>query len=65
VAANQIARILSVDVDVTGWLAAGQADPVLGRLQAEYPGLRPVLFHSPYTTGTSMSWASGRCRLTR
>jgi DNA-3-methyladenine glycosylase II len=48
VAAAQIRRILSVDTDVTGWLAAGQADPVLGGLQAKYHGLRPVLFHSPY-----------------
>jgi DNA-3-methyladenine glycosylase II len=44
----QIRRILSIDTDVTGWLAAGQADPVLGRIQADNPGLRPVLFHSPY-----------------
>ena len=44
----QIRRILSIDTDVTGWLAAGQADPVLGAIQADNPGLRPVLFHSPY-----------------
>jgi DNA-3-methyladenine glycosylase II len=44
----QIRRILSIDTDVAGWLAAGQADPVLGALQADNPGLRPVLFHSPY-----------------
>lgn len=54
VAVNQIRRILSVDADVTGWLAAGQADPVLGRIQGEYPGLRPVLFHSPYEAA---AWA--------
>ena len=47
-AAAQIRRILSIDADVTGWLAAGQADPVLGAIQADNPGLRPVLFHSPY-----------------
>lgn len=47
-AAAQIRRVLSVDTDVTGWLAAGRADPVLGRLQAEHRGLRPVLFYSPY-----------------
>jgi DNA-3-methyladenine glycosylase II len=50
----QIRRILSVDVDPAGWLAAGQADPVLGRLQAAQPGLRPVLFHSPYEAA---AWA--------
>ena len=44
----QIRRILSIDTDVAGWLAAGQADPVLGAVQADNPGLRPVLFHSPY-----------------
>lgn len=47
-AAAQIARILSVDTPVDGWLAAGQADPVLGQIQADHAGLRPVLFHSPY-----------------
>jgi DNA-3-methyladenine glycosylase II len=47
-AARQIRRILSIDTGVAGWLAAGQADPVLGAIQAENPGLRPVLFHSPY-----------------
>jgi DNA-3-methyladenine glycosylase II len=50
----QIRRILSVDVDPAGWLAAGKADPVLGRLQRENPGLRPVLFHSPYEAA---AWA--------
>jgi DNA-3-methyladenine glycosylase II len=44
----QIRRILSIDTKAAGWLAAGRADPVLGAQQAAYPGLRPVLFHSPY-----------------
>jgi DNA-3-methyladenine glycosylase II len=47
-AVDQIRRILSVDTPAAGWLAAGRADPVLGARQAENPGLRPVLFHSPY-----------------
>ncbi len=47
-AESQIRRILSIDTDVSGWLAAGQADPVLGAIQGNNPGLRPVLFHSPY-----------------
>jgi len=47
-AIGQIRRVLSVDADPAGWLQAGEADPVLGRLQREYPGQRPVLFHSPY-----------------
>lgn len=53
-AERQIRRILSVDRPVTGWLAAGVQDPVLGRLQGEHPGLRPVLFHSPYEAA---AWA--------
>lgn len=44
----QIARILSLDVDATGFPALGEADPVVAGLQSEFPGLRPVLFHSPY-----------------
>jgi hypothetical protein len=44
----QLRRILSIDAGADGWLAAGRADQMLGRLQAAYPGLRPVLFHSPY-----------------
>lgn len=47
-AANQLRRILCVDRPVDGWLEAGRRDPVLGALQARHPGLRPVLFHSPY-----------------
>lgn len=44
----QIARILSLDVDGTGFGALGDHDPVVAGLQAEFPGLRPVLFYSPY-----------------
>lgn len=46
--AAQTARILSVDVDATGWDALGARDPLIGRLQAARPGLRPPLFHSAY-----------------
>lgn len=45
---DQVARVISLDHDGTGFAAAGTRDPVLGRLQAEHPGQRPVLFHSPY-----------------
>jgi DNA-3-methyladenine glycosylase II len=45
---DQVARILSLDHDGTGFASAGERDPVLGCLQAEHPGQRPVLFHSPY-----------------
>ena len=44
----QVARFLSLDVDGTGFPAVGRRDPVVGRLQAERPGLRPVCFFSPY-----------------
>lgn len=47
-AEDQIRRILSIDADVAGWVTAGQADQVLGAVQAHHPGLRPVLFNSPY-----------------
>jgi DNA-3-methyladenine glycosylase II len=44
----QIARILSLDVDATGFRALADTDPVVADLQSEFPGLRPVLFYSPY-----------------
>jgi DNA-3-methyladenine glycosylase II len=53
-AGRQVRRILSVDRPARGWIDAGRRDPVLGRLQAEHPGLRPVLFHSPYEAA---AWA--------
>ncbi|MFE7543321.1 DNA glycosylase family protein [Streptomyces platensis] len=59
----QLARILSLDVDATGFpgLAAG---PVVAELMAEYPGLRPVCFHSPYEAA---AWAiiGNRIRMTQ
>lgn len=45
---EQVARILSLDHDGATWLAVGERDPVIGRLQSEHPGVRPVLFASPY-----------------
>ncbi|MEV1177756.1 hypothetical protein, partial [Nonomuraea sp. NPDC049784] len=45
---GEVARILSLDVDGTGFAALGQADPVLGDLQRHAPGLRPVCFWSPW-----------------
>jgi DNA-3-methyladenine glycosylase II len=44
----QIARIFSLDVDGSGFAAVGRRDPVVARLQRSLPGLRPVLFWSPY-----------------
>ncbi|MDN5858218.1 MAG: DNA-3-methyladenine glycosylase 2 family protein [Pseudonocardia sp.] len=53
-ARSQLARLLSLDVDGTGFAAAGRRDPVVGDLQQRYPGLRPVGFWSPYEAAT---WA--------
>jgi DNA-3-methyladenine glycosylase II len=47
-AVAQIARVLSLDHDGTGFARVGAADPVIGALQRAHPGQRPVLFHSPY-----------------
>jgi DNA-3-methyladenine glycosylase II len=45
---SQVERVLSLDVDGTDFPAVAQRDPVVRNLQARYPGLRPVQFHSPY-----------------
>ncbi len=60
----QVARILSLDVDGGGFPLVGQRDPVIGRLQARYPGLRPVLFYSSYEAA---AWAliGQRIRITQ
>jgi DNA-3-methyladenine glycosylase II len=44
----QVERILSLDVDGSAFAALGERDPVVGRLQQAYPGLRPIGFWSPY-----------------
>jgi len=48
VAWRQALAVLSLDNDATGWVEAGQRDPVIGNLQNSYQFIRPVLFHSPY-----------------
>jgi DNA-3-methyladenine glycosylase II len=45
---RQVRRILSLDGSGSEWMAVGEKDPVLGALQRDNLGLRPVLFHSPY-----------------
>jgi DNA-3-methyladenine glycosylase II len=45
---SQVARVLSLDHDAAQFLLVGERDPVIGRLQAAAPGLRPPLFYSPY-----------------
>ncbi len=51
---RQVARVLSLDHDATDFLQVGERDPVIGRLQAAAPGLRPPLFYSPYEAA---AWA--------
>ncbi|MBP8537151.1 DNA-3-methyladenine glycosylase [Streptomyces sp. MK37H] len=50
----QLARILSLDVDGSGFPDLAAADPVVAGLMADFPGLRPVCFHSPYEAA---AWA--------
>jgi DNA-3-methyladenine glycosylase II len=45
---EQVARVLSLDHDGRDFLGVGGVDPAIGRLQRRAPGLRPVLFYSPY-----------------
>jgi DNA-3-methyladenine glycosylase II len=45
---DQVRRVLSLDQSGSAWATVGDRDPVIGRLQSAFPGLRPVLFHSPY-----------------
>jgi DNA-3-methyladenine glycosylase II len=51
---RQVARVLSLDYDGSEFAAVGERDPVIGRLQAAAPGLRPPLFYSPYEAA---AWA--------
>ena len=53
-AARQVERILSLDVDGTGFFDVGMRDPVIARIQSRYEGLRPVNFASPYEAA---AWA--------
>lgn len=50
----QVERILSLDVDGTGFAAVGERDPVIKQLQERFAGLRPVLFSTPYEAA---AWA--------
>ena len=45
---RDVERILSLDVDGAGFAALGDHDPVVKGLQQRFPGLRPVLFYTPY-----------------
>jgi DNA-3-methyladenine glycosylase II len=60
----QLARILSLDIDGSGFAQVAEADPVVAGLAARYPGLRPVCFGSPYEAA---AWAviGHRIRITQ
>jgi DNA-3-methyladenine glycosylase II len=51
---RQVARTLSLDYDGAAFARIGDRDPVLARLLAAAPGLRPPLFYSPYEAA---AWA--------
>jgi DNA-3-methyladenine glycosylase II len=51
---DQVERVLSLDVDGRGFPEVGRREAVVGRLQERYPGLRPILFYSPYEAA---AWA--------
>ncbi|GAA4546907.1 DNA-3-methyladenine glycosylase 2 family protein [Pseudonocardia xishanensis] len=60
----QVARILSLDGDGAAFLEVGERDPLIGRIQAAAPGLRPVLFASPYEAAAwsviTQRWGRGQ-----
>ncbi|RJQ77330.1 DNA-3-methyladenine glycosylase family protein [Amycolatopsis panacis] len=45
---GQVSRILSLDADGSGFPEVAVRDPVVWRLMARHPGVRPVLSSSPY-----------------
>jgi DNA-3-methyladenine glycosylase II len=51
---DQLLASLSLDVDGSGFAAVGERDPVIGRLQQRYGGLRPVCFYSPYEAAVGL-----------
>lgn len=61
---EQVARILSLDGDGEAFAEVGERDPLVGRLQAAAPGLRPVLFSSPYEAAAwcviTQRWGRGQ-----
>lgn len=45
---RQLTRMLGLDVDAEAWLGLGEQDPVVGKLQAEFPGFFTAAKPSPY-----------------
>lgn len=57
---KQVARILGLEGDAKAWRELGRTNPLVGRLQAEFPGFFTAAKSSPYDAAT---WAilSQRC----
>jgi DNA-3-methyladenine glycosylase II len=45
---RQVGRILGLDADAEAWTSLGRRDPVVGRLQFEFPGFFTAAKPSPY-----------------
>lgn len=45
---RQVARMLGLDADGAAWRQIGERDPVVGKLQAEFPGFFTAAKPSPY-----------------
>jgi DNA-3-methyladenine glycosylase II len=58
----QVARVLSLDHDGDEFHALSDVDPMLGRVLSAAPGLRPVLFHSPYEAAVWAILSARRAR---
>jgi len=63
-AARDLERILCLDVDGTGFTALADRDDVVTALQRRFPGLRPVLFYTPYEAA-AWSIIGQRIRMTQ
>jgi DNA-3-methyladenine glycosylase II len=63
-AARDLEQILCLDVDGTGFAAIAERDAIVRALQQRFPGLRPVLFYTPYEAA---AWAiiGQRIRMTQ
>ena len=61
---DQVRRALSLDIDGTGYDEVIERDPALAAIATRMPGLRPVLFFSPYEAA---AWAiiATRVRMTQ
>jgi DNA-3-methyladenine glycosylase II len=59
---RQVERVLGLDQDGDGFHGLSGVDPVLGRVLSAVPGLRPVLFYSPYEAAVWAILSARRAR---